>query len=186
MQQYKKSPFLRYIETNFDKMITKKLEEFVDAKKDLFLDKIDKISYISEVTIPESIDYKTVWIENNPHEDILKFDVAFATTVNGTGYGRYGMLTESIFKWFVAFCEGDLSSGLKKIDVVIDEYSCKSRFKNALNGDLVPIIKREQYDAIAESIILKYYDEIPKKVKVIELANRMGLKVYNRRITKDA
>jgi|GEM_PF-6307664 hypothetical protein len=74
MQQYKKSPFLRYIETNFDKVITKKLEEFVDEKKDLFLDKIDKISHISEVTIPESIDYKTVWIENNPHEDILKFD----------------------------------------------------------------------------------------------------------------
>lgn len=186
MQQYKKSPFLRYIETNFDKVITKKLEEFVDEKKDLFLDKIDKISHISEVTIPESIDYKTVSIENDPHEDILKFDVAFATTVNVTGYGRYGMLTESIFKWFVAFCEGNLSSGLKKIDVVIDEYSCKSRFKNALNGDLVPIIKREQYDAIAESIILKYYDKIPRKVKIIELANRMGLKVYNRRITKDA
>lgn len=189
MQQNKTSPLLRYIEVHFDKKITALLEEFINDHKQLFEEKIDKITHITELSIPEPLDYKAVWIDSSIEDDnkeILKFDVAIAAPVNITGYGKYGTLTESTYKWFIAYCEGNLLNGLKDLVVTIDEYSGKSRYKNALSGNLVPIIKREEYDKYAETLLLTYYDEIPEKVKIKDLAKRMGLKLVNHKITKDS
>ena len=86
-------------------------------------------------------------------------------------------------------CYGDLKKKLKYLKIVgIYPYDGKSKLKKPLLVDLVPIIKKDDYDKYANEILEKYYTEALSfhvKVDVELLAKRMKFSIKEVNLTKD-
>lgn len=86
-------------------------------------------------------------------------------------------------------CSGDLECSLD--DFAIREiclYSQKNKNPQPLSDSLVPYIKRDQLDAVANDFLQRNYPEVLKKPTPLEpeiLAEKLGLKVKLRDITED-
>ena len=83
--------------------------------------------------------------------------------------------------WFRISCTVELNNGLSNFRIVgIDEYSHQ---ENKVQGrltdtTLVPIIKDDQFESVAEAILKQYYPEAllaPVQVDVRRFAKNIGL-----------
>jgi transcriptional regulator with XRE-family HTH domain len=91
--------------------------------------------------------------------------------------------------WLTVSCSAKIDDvGMKGFQIInTDEYS-RSSFKRPLSGDLVPFIKKDDYNRVAEEILTRYLPqalETPCPVNIHELVKNMGLKLLNREITLD-
>ena len=181
--------FLEFLKAKYYNTFYNSSRVFLLSHKKLIIDKhFCDANYITEIEIDE-LDFKNVWIEDKPN-DVIEFDVAieveFSCTIYNGRYHDYETLGTSM--WIMISCKGNLSSELKDLKVIgVDEF-VKGGSRKPLSGDLVPIIRREEYDKYAEEILLKYYPEALETnnpIDVKELAKRMGLRLINTRITKD-
>lgn len=136
------------------------------------------------------IHINAVWIDNNK-ESSLNFDIAVEVDAEVEGvYGKHH--DHDCFNshfWLLINCKGDLKNKLNDFKIVgIYEYDGKSKPKKPLSGDLVPIIKKEDYDTYATEILEKYYPEALNsaiRVDAEVLAKRMKLTIVEANITND-
>lgn len=94
-------------------------------------------------------------------------------------------------KWFRVSCEAELSGGFKDFSIKsIDEYdNSGNKTRGSLTDTLVPLIYAADLEQHAEAILADAYPEAlsaPVAVDVREFAQRLGLTVEERRLSRGA
>ena len=179
--------FQEYIEKNFLAKLEQSAEEYlydhagvlqVEREKDITLRDID----FSEAEVHR------VWTEDSPGNAI---NFAVIVRARYQGYGgdnKYGE-PDDYEEWIQMDCEGNLSKDLRDFRVLnMSEYDYINKPKKTLSGGLVPYMKRTELESYAKRLLDEFWpelykDQIPIEPKV--LAERMGLKVFEHRLTSD-
>ena len=179
--------FTDYISSRFYNEFYSAIEKYIEENPDnLDLD-LKNIKQIGEISLSE-IEVKFVSVRDLP-ELKIEFDVIVDVEIEVTE-GDYHYDDYDLFnKWFLLRCSGDLECCL--YDFAIREiclYSQKNKNHQPLSDSLVPFIKREQFDDVANDFLQRHYPEVLKTPKALEpetLAKKMGLEVEVRDISKD-
>jgi DNA-binding Xre family transcriptional regulator len=134
------------------------------------------------------IDIKSVLVDNLPGMKIA-FDVLLEAEFEIAETDRHTDRYDQKRRWFKVSCTGDLSCNLNDFAITAtEEYNCRSKYDNPLSDSLVPIIHKDQLEAVARAFLQKYYNEALCKPMAIDpavLANRMGLSIQKKHITSD-
>lgn len=189
----KNNTFLEYLKNDkFYTEIYKKILFFCRTHKDLLLDKISNgynISYIKEVDEDLDINYKNVYIDSKPGSRI-DFDIAVEVNVPVIGvsgkHRDYDIYTSCL--WVLVCCTGTLEKKLNDFRIINVEDFVKGVPNKPLSGDLIPYIRKNEYDKYATEFLKLYYPEAliePQEINVNKLAEKMGLQIYSTSITRD-
>lgn len=179
--------FQEYIEKNFSAVLEESAEEYlydhagalqVEREKDITLRDIE----FSEIEV-----YR-VWTEDSPGTEI---DFAVIIRAHYQGYGggnKYGE-SDDYEEWIQMNCKGDLSNDLRDFRVFdMSEYDYRNKPEKTLSDGLVPYMKRADLESYAKQLLDEFWPELYKDNIPVEpkaLAERMGLKVFERRLTAD-
>ena len=178
--------FQEYIEKNFSAVLEESAEEYlydhagtlqVEREKDITLRDID----FSEVEVHR------VWTEDSPGTEI-DFAVIIKAHYQGYGGNKYGE-SDDYVEWIQMDCKGDLSNNLRDFRVFdMSEYDYRNKPDKTLSDGLVPYMKRTELEFYAKQLLDAFWPELYKGHIPVEpeaLAGRMGLKVFERRLTSD-
>ncbi len=145
---------------------------------------------VKNIGLIELSDVEIKFISVNDLPDMkIEFDVVVEAEfeVRESNY-RYDE-SENCRQWFMLRCIGDLDCNLDDFTITsVTEYTSKSKQPNPMSDSLVPIIYKEQLESIATDFLRKHYPEAlitPMAVEPQVLAEKMGLTVKLREITKD-
>lgn len=188
--QKKENLFLKYLESNYTDLFAKKIASFLLHNIDIIQDKIDENYYVSELDVEDN-NAITVYIESKD-DDAIEFDVVFNPELDC--YCRFGRHQdyESISVndvWLSIPGKATLSKVLKDMTFGACEEYNKSKPKKPLEGHLIPVIHKEEYEKYAQEILDKFYKEEMNSDRLdvdIELiAKRMGANLKFHEISKD-
>lgn len=179
--------FTDYVSSRFYNEFYSAVEKYIEENPDnLDLD-LKNVKQIGGISLSE-VEVKFVSVKDLP-ELKIEFDVIVDAEIEVTEgdyhYDDYDLLN----KWFLLRCSGDLECSLD--DFAIREiclYSQKNKNPQPLSDSLVPYIKRDQLDAVANDFLQRNYPEVLKKPTPLEpeiLAEKLGLEVKLRDITED-
>ncbi|WP_281743987.1 hypothetical protein [Tepidanaerobacter syntrophicus] len=96
---------------------------------------------------------------------------------------------DQCYQWFLLCCVGDLECSLDDFEITgISIYSQRNKMLKPLSDALVPYIHSEELDDVATDFLRRHYPKAlktPMAVDPLKLAEKMGLDVKIRHITKD-
>lgn len=185
--------FLEFLQNNnkCSDGIYNSIYDFCNHHKQLLCDKCDGYDVYRVVDVEDiNLEYKQVWIDDNPGS-IIDFDIAIEVSaeVEGVSGKHHDHDSYTSTLWVLLSCRGDLAKRLKDFTVIrVDEFDSRSKPKKPLSGDMVPIIKGEDYDKYANEILLKFYPEALSNNNGIDvelLAKRMGFTIKEACISND-
>lgn len=134
------------------------------------------------------IEVKFVSVNDLPGMKI-EFDVVVETELEVRESDYHYDESENCRQWFMLTCSGDLASNLDDFTISsVTEYNSKNKQPKPMSDSLVPIIHKEQLESVATDFLRRHYPEALKTPMAIEpqvLAEKMGLTVEMREITKD-
>ena len=179
--------FAAYITSRFYNDCYLALEGYVEDNKDSLDFELQNVRRVGEISLTD-MEIKSVWVNDLPGMR-LEFDVVVEGEIQiSEGYYRYDDY-DIEYQWFTLSCTGDLENNLDDFQIVsISTYNSKSKMVNPLSDALVPIIYKEDLEAVAYDFLSQYYPEAlknPMPIDPTELAKKMGLTVEVRDITKD-
>ena len=154
--------FLEFLQNNnkCSDGIYNSIYDFCNHHKQLLCDKCDGYDVYRVVDVEDiNLEYKQVWIDDNPGA-IIDFDIAIEVSaeVEGVSGNHHDHDSYTSTFWALLSCRGYLAKKLKDFTVLrVDEFDSRSKPKKPLSGDMVPIIKGEDYDKYANEILLKFY-----------------------------
>ena len=151
-----------------------------------------KLRSIGETTI-EDIEVINVWTKET--DNYLSIDVAVKITYEllegDYHYDDYDIQT----KWMMCYCKASLDKDLDDFKIVrTEEYFSHSNSSDDLSDSLIPYIKKEDLENVAEDFLQRYYPQALKITKLGEkpvainpnvLASNMGLTVLSHCIKED-
>lgn len=151
-----------------------------------------KLRSIGETTI-EDIEVITVWTKET--DNYLSIDVAVKITYEllegDHHYDDYDIQT----KWMMCYCKASFDKDLDDFKIVrTEEYFPHSNSSDDLSDSLIPYIKKDDLENVAEDFLQRYYPQALKITKVGEkpvainpnvLACNMGLTVLSHCIKED-
>ena len=185
--------FLEYLQNDnrCSDTIYNKIFEYCNYHKELLCEKCDGYDVYRVVGVEDiDLDYKQVWIDDTP-ETIIDFDIAIEVSaeVEGVSGKHHDHDSYTSTFWVLVSCRGDLAKRMNDFAVIrVDEFDSRSKPKKPLSGDMVPIIKNEEYDRYADEILFKYYPEAINDnaaVNAETLAKRMGYAIKEANLSKD-
>ncbi|MCH3964582.1 MAG: helix-turn-helix domain-containing protein [Clostridium sp.] len=134
------------------------------------------------------IEVKFVSVNDLPDMKI-EFDVAVEAELGVRESDYHYDESENCRQWFMLKCSGDLDCNLDDFTISsVTEYTSKNKQLKPMSDSLVPIINREQLESAAADFLRRHYPEALKTPMAVEpqvLAEKMGLVVEMREITKD-
>lgn len=134
------------------------------------------------------IEVKFVSVNDLPYMKI-DFDVAVEAELEVRESDYHYDESENCRKWFMLKCSGDLDCNLDDFTISsVTEYTSKNKQSKPMSDSLVPIINKEQLESAAADFLRRHYPEALKTPMAVEpqvLAEKMGLTVEMREITKD-
>ena len=134
------------------------------------------------------IDIKSVFVDNLPGMKIA-FDVLLEAEFEISETDRHTDRYDQKRRWFKVSCTGDLSCSLDDFAITAtEEYNYRSKQDSPMSDSLVPIIHKDQLEAVAKAFLEKYYQEAlykPMPVDPTVLTERMGLSIKLKNITSD-
>lgn len=134
------------------------------------------------------IDIKNVFVNNLPGMKIA-FDVLLEAEFEISETDRHTDRYDQKRRWFKISCTGDLSCNLDDFVVTgTEEYNYRSKQDNPMSDSLVPILHKDQLEAVARAFLEQYYKEAlyePMAIDPAVLAERMGLSIQLKHITSD-
>lgn len=134
------------------------------------------------------IDIKSVFVDNLPGMKIA-FDVLLEAEFEISETDRHTDRYDQKRRWFKVSCTGDLSCSLDDFAITAtEEYNYRSKQNSPMSDSLVPIIHKDQLEAVAKAFLEKYYQEAlykPMPVDPTVLTERMGLSIQLKNITSD-
>ena len=179
--------FQEYIEKNFSAVLEKSAEEYLyDYAGMLQIEREQDIT-LCDIEFSE-IEVYRVWTEDSPGTEV---DFAVIIKAHYQGYGggnKYGE-SDDYVEWIQMDCKGDLSKDLRDFRVFdMSEYDYRNKPEKTLSDGLVPYMKRADLEFYAKQLLDEFWPELYKNNIPVEpeaLAERMGLKVFERRLTAD-
>lgn len=186
----KKNNFLSYVIDNYYNQIFRALKEYIlDHQEELILDKFDDATKIDEDL---EIEFNEIGAHVEPLDlDYIAIDIVMIPDIQASVYhaGKYKSYESETVRLGKVIIEcsakfDETINGFTVLDVY--EYQYK-KYDKPLNGDLVPIISKKEYDDIATNFLKSYFPlalngEIPNPYKIVKA---MGLKLIRRKINKD-
>lgn len=134
------------------------------------------------------IEVKFVSVNDLPDMEI-DFDIAVEAEFEVRESDYHYDESENCRQWFMLECSGDLDCNLDNFVISsITEYTSKNKQPKPMSDSLVPIIHKEQLESVATDFLRRHYPEALKTPMAVEpqvLAEKMGLTVEMREITKD-
>jgi hypothetical protein len=134
------------------------------------------------------IEVKHVFIDDLPGMEIA-FDVLLEAVFEISETDRHNDRHDEKTQWFKVSCTGDLSQDLDDFAIsATEEYNYRGKQDNPMSDSLVPIIYKEQLEAVARAFLEEYYKEAlyePMAIDPTLLAERMRLLVQLKHITSD-
>ena len=126
------------------------------------------------------IEVRSVFVTDLPSMKIA-FDVLLEAEFEISETDRHTDRYDDKTQWFKVSCTGDLSRNLDDFLILVtEEYNYRSKQLNPMSDSLVPIIRKEELEAVAKDFLERYYKEALKEPMPIDpmvLAERMGLSV---------
>jgi DNA-binding XRE family transcriptional regulator len=181
---------LRYVNEKLYDPIFYRVRSWFRSNRARVLEEFPYASRIGDIGL-EEIGFKTVFVSEGDREGRISFDVvvvpeASVETIAADGDRDTQELNRILLK---VSCTAKVDNGLQNFWIEdVDECSWKYKSDKPLDGDLVPIISSNDYDAKASQILGKYYPEAlkaPAKIDPEKLAERMGFMVIDRRLSLD-
>jgi transcriptional regulator with XRE-family HTH domain len=134
------------------------------------------------------IEVKFVSVNDLPGMKI-EFDVAIEAEFEVREADYHYDSSDYCSQWFLLKCSGDLDCNLDDFAISsVTEYTSKNKQPKPMSDSLVPIINKEQLESVAIDFLRRYYPEALKTPMAVEpqvLAEKMGLTIEMREITKD-
>lgn len=128
----------------------------------------------------DSHEVRKVFVQNQSDTKIT-CTVDVEVTLNCSWDSRYDIEQEQKSYRLILRCDADLGSPQFVFAIKeISSYNPNLKFVDMLDGQLVPYIKKEKYEEVAEQILQKYYPEAltkPMKVDMAKLADNIGLNI---------
>lgn len=179
--------FKDYVADRFYNEIFAAIQSYTtDNYDDLDL-KLYRVRNIGGIELSD-IEVKFVSVNDLPGMKI-EFDVVVETELEVRESDYHYDESENCRQWFMLTCSGDLACNLDDFTISsVTEYSSKNRQPKPMSDSLVPIIYKEQLESVATDFLRRHYPEALKNPMAIEpqvLAEKMGLTVEMREITKD-
>ena len=179
--------FRDYVADQFYNEIFAAIQGFTaDNYDDLDL-RLYRVQNIGSIELSD-IEVKYVSVNDLPDMKI-EFDVAVEAELEVREADYHYDESEFCKQWFMLKCSGDLNCNLDNFTISsVTEYTSKNRQSRPMSDSLVPIINKEQLESVATDFLRRYYPEALIKPTAVEpqvLAEKMGLVVEMREITKD-
>ena len=179
--------FQDYIEKNFYAVLEESAEEYLYDHAGILQVEREKDITLRDIEFSE-IEVYRVWTEDSPGTEI---DFAVIIKAHYQGYGggnKYGE-PEDYTEWVQMDCKGDLTKNLSDFRVLgMSDYDYRNKPEKTLSDGLVPYMKRTELESYAKQLLDSFWPELYKNHIPVEpetLAKRMGLKVFERRLTSD-
>jgi len=179
--------FKDYISERFnDELFTAVSGYLEDNYKSMdFPDKI--VRYVDTAELSD-ITVKIIYVDDQPGMKI-NFDILVVGEIDYAEKNSRDDRYDQCDIWFKVACSGDLSCSLNDFNIrFVSTYNYKDKQLKPLSDALVPYIKTEELENVAQDFLRQYYPEAlqaPAAVDPMELAKRMGLTVRLLNITDD-
>ena len=179
--------FTEYVGGRFYNELCDAVTDVIEEKQDALDLNLRNVHTIDSIEVTD-VEVKHVWVNDLPGMEI-EFDVAVCAELYVHERDYHYDESETAYKWFMVSFRGDLEKELDDVTVTgKDIYNGKGRYQNPLDDALVPVIKPEQLEKVAEQFLRDHYPKAllqPMWLEPTELAGELGLKVIRKRITKD-
>ena len=179
--------FTEYVGGRFYNELCDAVTDVIEEKQDALDLNLRNVHTIDSIEVTD-VEVKHVWVNDLPGMEI-EFDVAVCAELYVHERDYHYDESETAYKWFMVSFRGDLEKELDDVTVTgKDIYNGKGRYQNPLDDALVPVIKPEQLEKVAEQFLRDHYPKAllqPMWLEPTELAGGLGLKVIRKRITKD-
>ncbi|MGC8718427.1 MAG: transcriptional regulator [Thermodesulforhabdaceae bacterium] len=179
--------FIDYVASRFYNELYSAIEAYIEENLDNLGLSLRKVRNIGEVSL-SGIEVKSVSVNDLPGMKI-EFDAIVEAEIEvAEGNYHYDEL-EQCNQWFLLRCSGDLASSLNDFEISnVSIYFKKNKYLTPLSDSLVPYIKKEDMEKVSTEFLSKHYPEALKTPMAVEpqvLAERMGLSIEMKEITKD-
>ena len=179
--------FKDYVADRFGNELYAAIESYASEKYDDLDLRLYKVRNIGGIELSD-IEVKFVSVSDLPGMKI-EFDIVVEAELEVRESNYHYDESENCSQWFMLKCSGDLDRNLDDFSISgITEYTNKNKQPKPMSDSLVPIINREQLEAVATDFLRRHYPEALKTPIAVEpqlLAEKMGLSVEMREITKD-
>lgn len=181
--------FTEYVKNCLDNQLWKALEKYLAKTDPSELDlRLNKVKNPGEIELYDT-DVKFVDVTSLPGS-MISFDVVLDATLIIYDEDRYhNDDSESDHQWFTINCQGDLDKQLSDLEITrIEEYCGRTRKSHRLSDSLVPVIRRDDLERVADDFLKKYYPEArlqPMWVDPVKLAETLKLTVLRHSISED-
>src|SRR5690625_979554 len=183
--------FINYVEMKFYNELFDALQDFISNYSDKLDIRLNLVEEIDEIELSDIV-IKNVYVEDLPGS-FIAFDVLIEAYIEVSDTNKRVVDEREIGEqWFILECLTNMESNFQKFKIkqieVYNQKKNRSKVNNKLSEYFVPIIKKEEFEKVAEIFLKEYYPEsliTPTPIDPILLATKMNLKVLNRTITKD-
>ncbi|MGX7092566.1 ImmA/IrrE family metallo-endopeptidase [Hutsoniella sourekii] len=172
-----------YIDDIYDGII-----EFIDEE----IDSLDlKLKLLDEINEIELEDFRVKHVHLFETEtSIIEFQLVVETDIAAYEISRHDDDYELVHQWLILDCSCEIENLKSSFNIKnIDVYRKGSiRKGNKYDENLIPIMKKEDYEKYAHRILENYYPEAlnnPTPINPLILAEKIGVKVIERQIDKD-
>jgi len=182
-----KRSFKEYISDRYYNELHKAVSDYLEANfRSLeFPDTIVRYVHTTELS---EITVKIVYVDDMPDMKI-NFDVLIEAEIYFSEKNARDDRFDQCNMWFKVACSGDLSQSLGDFAIrYVSTYDYKDKQLNPLSDALVPYMKTENLDNIAQDFLRRHYPEAlqsPTAVDPMVLAEKMKLSVVLKHITDD-
>ncbi|SHF37063.1 ImmA/IrrE family metallo-endopeptidase, partial [Caloramator proteoclasticus] len=179
--------FKDYVAERFYNEIFATIQNYVIENKDTIDLWLYRVRNIGEIELSD-IEVKFVSVSDLP-EMKIEFDIVVEAELEVRESDYHYDESENCRQWFQLKCSGDLKCNLDDFIIYsVTDYTSKNKQPKPMSDSLVPFIYSEQLESVATEFLRKNYPEALKTPMAVDpqlLAEKMGLKIEIRDITKD-
>lgn len=179
--------FTSYVADRFYNELFAAISDFAEENSDDLNLRLYQVNRIRGIELSD-ITIKYVSVNNFPGSEI-EFEVAIEAEFNVREADYHYDTDEFTNQWFMVKCKGDLACGLGDFQITgISIYNGKNRQPKPMSDALVPIISKDNLEAVATDFLRRNNPKVllqPMAIDPLELAKSMGLSVKLKRITED-
>jgi hypothetical protein len=179
--------FKDYVADRFENELFTAIQSYTTENQDNLDLRLYKVRNIGGIELSD-IEVKFVSVNDLPDMKI-EFDVAVEAELEARESDYHYDDSETCRQWFMLKCSGDLDRNLDDFTIFsVSTYNFKNKQPKPMSDSLVPIINREQLESVSTDFLRRHYPEALKTPMAVEsqiLAEKMGLNIKMREITKD-
>lgn len=179
--------FKEYVADRFENELFSAIENYVTENQDNLDLRLYKVRNIGGIEVSDT-DVKYVSVNDLP-EMKIEFEVVMEAELEVRESDHHYDESEICRPWFMLKCSGDLECSLDDFKILnVTEHNSKNKQPRPMSDSLVPIIHKEQLESVATDFLSRHFPEAlktPMALEPQELAEKMGLSLEIRNITKD-